>query len=50
MEKQQLTPCVVFVILFSILLGCSFQKSDVYKRQVFSSPDPIRTIKELKEM
>lgn len=29
MEKQQLTPCGVFVILFSILLGCSFQKSSV---------------------
>lgn len=29
MEKQQLTPCGVFIILFSILLGCSFQKSSV---------------------
>lgn len=29
MEKQQLTPCGVFVILFSILLGCSFQKTSV---------------------
>ena len=29
MEKQQLTPYGVFVILFSLLLGCSFQKSSV---------------------
>ena len=29
MEKQQLTPYGVFVILFSLLLGCSFQKLSV---------------------
>ncbi|WP_075556675.1 tetratricopeptide repeat-containing sensor histidine kinase [Parabacteroides timonensis] len=29
MEKQQLTPYGIFVILFSLLLGCSFQRSSV---------------------